>query len=285
MQVGVDVGGTKIEAALIEDLNILRKVKRKTEAEKGKEAVLKNIVASINEVFSPSVTAIGVGIAGPTNPDKGVLLESPHIPCLVNFPLRDFLEKEFKAKVVVDNDARMFTLGEYDLYRKNMVGLTLGTGIGGAAVVDDVMEANPKTAGEEIGHLKIVENGRRCSCGARGCLEAYASGSAIEKRYREFAGKKLTAKEIAEKAAKGNKVAGKVVEEAGKYLGRGLVKILERHSPDVIVIGGSVSNTIGLIETAIEEFKKIKPEAKVRIEKSKMRNAALSGAALRSRQV
>ncbi len=269
--IGVDVGGSKIEAALVSESKIVKKVKRKTEAAKGREAVLKNIISAIGAVFEPSVSAIGIGIAGPVNPEKSVVVESPHIPCLVNVPVKEILEKTFKVKVALDNDARMFALGAHRIYgARNMVALTLGTGVGGAAIVNNELEKNPRKASEEIGHIIIKKNGRRCACGARGCLEAYVSGETIALRYEHLAGKKASAKEIAEAAKKGDKTAKKVIKEARDYLGRGLSMIVKKYNPEIIVVEGGVSN-----------IREIFPDSEVKIVKSKQ-NLALLGAAVRA---
>lgn len=269
--IGVDVGGSKIEAALVSELKIVKKVKRKTEAAKGREAVLKNIISAIEKVFDSSVSAIGIGIAGPVNPEKNIVVQSPHIPCLVNVPVKEILEKTFKVRVALDNDARMFTLGAHRIYgAKNMVALTLGTGIGGAAIVNNKLEKNPRTAGEEIGHITIEKNGRRCACGARGCLEAYASGEAIALSYERLTGKKASAKEIADAARKRDKTAEKIIKEARDYLAKGLSMISEKYNPEIIVVGGGVSN-----------MREIFPDSEVKLVKSRQ-NLVLLGAAMRA---
>lgn len=282
MQVGVDLGGSKIEAALIENDRVLKRARRRTEANKGRDVVLNNIADAIAEVFTKGVNAIGVGVAGPVNPVRSVMTQSPHIMCLVDFPLKDFLGKKFRVKVAIDNDARMFTLGvlefEYPGIR-NLVGLTLGTGVGGTAVVDGEMEKNPSDTSEEIGHIIIEKGGRRCACGARGCLEAYTSGRAIEKRYHELSGISLDAKAIAEKADGGDDKAKQSIEEAGHNLARGFVRIMKKYSPEVIVVGGGLAEAEDILLIADREFRRMRPDAKVKIVKSKLRDAPLLGAA------
>ncbi len=282
MQVGVDIGGSKIEAARVEDGRVLKKARRLTEAEKGRDAVLNNIIDAIAEVFSRDVDAIGVGIAGPFDSKKQVMTQSPHIPCLVNFPLKNFLEEKFKVKVAIDNDARMFTLGvsEFEFRGANsLVGLTLGTGVGGTAIINGRMEDNPRDTSGEIGHIIIEEHGKPCACGARGCIEAYTSGGAIEARYKELSGRSLDAKTITGRARDGESKAKQVIEEAGYYLAKGFVKILEKYRPEVIAIGGGVAEAEDMLRVAKMEFKKMRPGAKVRIAKSKLMDASLLGAA------
>ncbi len=282
MQIGVDIGGTKIEAALVENGRVLKKARRMTEAEKDRDAVLANLVNAISEVFSPEVEAIGVGVAGPVDPKKSILTQSPHIPCLMGFGLKEFLMEKFKVKVAIDNDARMFTLGVLEFEYpgvKNLVGLTLGTGVGGTAVVNGKMEENPRDTSGEIGHLIIEERGRLCACGSRGCLEAYTSGGAIEARYMELGGEALDTKSIAERATKGEGKARQVWEEAGLYLAKGFVRIARKYRPEVIVVGGGVAEVEEVLRIAMMEFRKIMPEAKVKIAKSKLRDASLLGAA------
>jgi predicted NBD/HSP70 family sugar kinase len=199
------------------------------------------------------------------------MVQSPHIPCLVNVPVKEILEKTFKVRVALDNDARMFALGAHRIYRaKNMVALTLGTGIGGAAIVNNKLEKNPRTAGEEIGHVTIEKNGRRCACGARGCLEAYASGEAIALRHEQLGGKKASAKKIADAARKGDKTAEKIIKEARDYLAKGLSIIAEKYNPEIIVVGGGVSN-----------IREIFSDSEVKLVKSRQ-NLVLLGAAMRA---
>lgn len=282
MLMGVDVGGTKIEVALVKGDKVVKKTRRQTEADKGSDAVLNNIADATAEVFSDDVETMGVGLAGPFDPEKGVMIQSPHISCLVGFPIRDHLEERFKVRVAVDNDARMFTRGVLEFEYKgvrNLVGLTLGTGVGGAVVIDGKMEENPRETSEEVGHMVVEEGGRNCACGGRGCIEAYASGRAMEERYVELTGKSLDAKGIVEKADGRDEAAKRVVEEAGAYLARGFAAIVDKSRPEVIAIGGGVSEATALLRIAWAEFDKLRPNVRVRIEKSRLKDATLLGAA------
>ncbi|MFQ5815242.1 MAG: ROK family protein [Candidatus Hydrothermarchaeaceae archaeon] len=282
MLVGVDVGGTKIEVSLVKGDKVVKKTRRQTEADKGSDAVLNNIADAIVEVFSDDVEAVGVGLAGPFDPEKGVMIQSPHISCLVGFPIGDHLEERFKVRVAVDNDARMFTRGVLEFEYKgvrNLVGLTLGTGVGGAVVTDGKMEENPRETSEEVGHMVVEEGGRNCACGGRGCIEAYASGRAMEERYMELTGESLDAKSIVEKADGRDEAAKRVVEEAGAYLARGFAAIVDKFKPEVIAIGGGVSEATALLRIARVEFDKLRLNVRVRIEKSRLKDATLLGAA------
>jgi glucokinase len=282
MLVGVDVGGSKIEAALVDGDKIIKKARRATEADKGKNTVLSNITDAIAEIFSGEVEAIGVGLAGPFDPEAEVLTMSPHIPCLIGYPVKTYLEGQFKVKVALDNDARMFTRGVHEFeYNdvKNLVGLTLGTGVGGAVIIDGILQDNPRDTSEELGHMVIVKDGRRCACGEHGCIEAYASGGAVESMFNELTGISLEAKTIIELAS-GDKEAKKVIEAAGVHLAKGFAVIVDKYNPEVIAIGGGVSEAKELLRIARLEFGKMRPYALVRIEKPKLKDASLLGAAL-----
>src|SRR5213083_2192309 len=198
--IGVDLGGTKISAgALSEDgthTTGMRSVA--TQPELGAEGVVDRIVGVIEGVILDTINetgatrkdflGIGVGAPGPLDRDEGIVVVAPNLGWR-DFPLRDRITKRLKLAVTLDNDANCATVGEWWLGAarggRNVVGITIGTGIGGGLIINgDLYHGSSDVAGE-IGHTTIDVNGRHCKCGNYGCLEAYASGPAIATRARE----------------------------------------------------------------------------------------------------
>lgn len=284
MLVGVDVGGTKIRAGLVKNGKVIKDVKLLTEADKGREQVIKKIIKCIKECISKEVKAIGIGLPGAVNPERDAVVYLPNIPSLNNTNLKKILEKEFSKKVVLGNDSNAFALAESVSGAgkgfNNVIGLTLGTGVGGGLVINKKVYTGACCAGE-AGHIIIVNNGRKCRCGAKGCLEEYVSARAINRYSRELIGKELAPKIVEDKAREGDEDAVKVYQRAGSYLGAGLVTINNLLHPDVIVIGGGLSKAGSLIlKSARKRLKKegfFKPS---RVVKSKLgSNAGVIGAA------
>lgn len=240
MIIGVDIGGTNIRAGLVKDNKILKYISIPTQAKDGKNIVINNILYIISKLFNKEVNAIGIGCPGPLN-KKGVIIKTPNLP-FKNFDLRKLVEKKFKVPVFIENDANCFTLGEAIIGKgKNfnyVVGLTLGTGVGGGIVINKKIYRGKSFAGE-LGHIVINFNGPKCSCGNNGCLEAYVSSYGVM-RYAMV--KTKTPKKLYEEALKGNKKAVDTFKEMGFYLGIGIINIVNILNPEIVVIGGQLSN-------------------------------------------
>src|SRR5919206_4275048 len=195
--VGVDLGGTNIVVgAMLEDGSqeiALRS--ESTHAERGAEAVVDRIVSMIAQVISDVISScgakpqdflgVGVGAPGPLDRERGIVVVAPNLGWH-DFPLRDEISERIRLPVTLDNDANCATVGEW--WRgaaqgaRNVVGLTIGTGIGGGLIFNGRLYHGASDMAGEIGHTTIDSNGRRCKCGNYGCLEAYASGPAIAER-------------------------------------------------------------------------------------------------------
>ena len=264
--VGVDMGGTKILAAVINGKGeIVQQAKTATKPKKGPDGVIKRIERCIREAIDgaelePSqIRAIGIGSPGPLDPETGVIIFAPNLGWS-NVPLKAKLETIFGIPTFVDNDVNVGTLGEYAFGAgqgvKNLVGIFVGTGIGGGIILDGkLFHGINKTAGE-IGHMIVDANGPRCGCGNFGCLEAVASRTGITKALQKAILKKgqksellklnggkldqIRSQAIAKAVKRGDKPTVKVMQRAGKYLGISVASIVHFLNPEMIVFGGGV---------------------------------------------
>jgi glucokinase len=269
--VGVDLGGTNIAAGAlpIDGSAVLAFGSRLTRAELGDVAVADRIVEAIEDVIADVMKetgaarsdflGVGLGAPGPLDREKGIVIVAPNLGWR-NFPLRDRIASAVKLPATLDNDANCATVGEWwcgaARGARNVVGLTIGTGIGGGLILNgDLYHGSSDVAGE-IGHTTIDSTGRRCKCGNYGCLEAYASGPAIAERAREaLAGdeasmlprmvggdlEKITARTVYDASLRGDETAREVVRETARFLGTGLANLLNIVNPDVVVLAGGVT--------------------------------------------
>ena len=257
--VGVDLGGTKIYTALVDlDGNIVKEVTVKTEAQKGDSVVLEKIINTIDDVLTGTdikeVKAIGVGSPGPLDVENGLIVYTPNLP-FKNFNIVKPIKEKYKIDTYLDNDANVATLSEYMFGAgkgsKNMVFVTVSTGIGGGAILNGSLFRGSTSNALEIGHITVMKGGPRCGCGNTGCAEALASGTAIMKRAKEALESKVetslrnyeevTAQEVFLEAEKGDKVSKDILNDALSYLGITISNIANSFDPDKIIIGGGVS--------------------------------------------
>jgi len=213
--------------------------------------------------------AIGVAVPGPLNVRTGVVYAAPHVKAWRSFTLRRNLERVLKRTVIVENDANAWTLGEY--WRgaargcKNVVLLTLGTGIGGGLIVDGKLVHGRSGMAAELGHVCVEEEGMPCDCGARGCLEAYASASGLcgllkQRLYVEESelpaqyldrGGEFSARGLTRAARGGDTLAIEMFEVAGRYLGIAIASFINTFNPEKVVIGGGVAGALSLMRRAM----------------------------------
>lgn len=314
--VGVDMGGTKILSAVIDaEGNILGTAKLSTKADEGTTAVIDRIAESIEKaidksnVENASIQAIGIGAPGPLDPETGVVIFAPNLGWR-DVPLKTELEARTGLPTFVDNDVNVGTLGEHAFGAaqgvENVVGIFVGTGIGGGIILKgELFHGASKTAGE-IGHIIVKAGGPRCGCGARGCLEAVASRTAMAKQFRKAIQKKgkksvltkLTNGDLSVirsgvlvKAIRANdKLTLKVFKKATKYLGIGIGSIVNFLNPEMIVLGGGVVEAlddtfIDNIRTYVEKYALPDTLNGVRIVRAKLGdNSGILGAAALARQ-
>lgn len=269
--VGVDLGGTNlvVGATSADGSRQFGMYTVPTRADLGADAVVARIAEQIERVISEASAAlgtprnhclgVGIGSPGPLNRDTGVVIFTPNLGWR-DFPLRDRVQDAVRLPASLDNDANCATLGEWWLGAargaRHVVGLTLGTGIGGGLILDGRLYHGISDVAGELGHMTIDSNGRRCGCGNYGCLEAYASGSAIAERAREalaggepsilpqLAGgdlSRITAALVYGAAKDGDAMAVEVVRDTAKFLGIGVANLLNALNPEVVVLAGGVT--------------------------------------------
>jgi len=279
---GVDLGGTKIAAALATTQGeIVARGRRPTPAQAGPDAVINSVCATINEVLSakelrPSrLSGIGIAAAGVIDSANGKVIFSPNLPAWHEVPLREAIEQRFGIPAYLGNDANLAALGEwrFGVEKKvaNLIYITVSTGIGGGIIADGKLYTGACGAAGEIGHMTIDVNGPRCRCGNIGCWETLASGTALAreavKRITEGARtsiielvggdvSKIDAKIVGLAAKQGDELAQELVSRLGYYFGVGLANLVNIFNPELILVGGGVAK-IGalLLQPAIKIVK------------------------------
>ena len=266
--IGIDLGGTNVFSVLVtEKGKILAEKHFPTMGANGPDFVIKNIADNVKEMVESAgyslkqVWRAGVGSPGPLDSKKGIIMGAVNLPGWTHVKLKDKLEKLLGVKVGVDNDANCAVYGEKWLGAakgaKNVVGLTLGTGVGGGLIVDGVMVRGANYNAAEIGHISLDPMGRKCKCGALGCFEQYASASAIAESAKERIRKgaqsiitemvkgdlnKVTSKTVFEAMVSGDKTAVETWDEFIRYLAAGTANTMNFMNPEVVVIAGGVIN-------------------------------------------
>lgn len=283
--IGIDIGGTKINTILYDGKKIKRQVILKTS--KNKKSFLNQIVDSIQIVASGfskrDIKGIGIGVPGILDGKKEKIISLPNLKGMENFPLKNFIKRRHNLKIVLENDVNCMTLAESKIGQgrgvQNMVCLALGTGIGGGIMINKKIYTGRGNA-PEPGHITINENGLKCSCGNYGCLEEYFSGRAISMEAKK-AGLPTHPLQVETLAKKGNKKAREIYKKLGKHLGIGLSNIIKILDPEIVILGGGVSNAYNLfMPSTLAEVKKRMHFAPCRIVKSKLNSAGAIGAAL-----
>jgi len=259
MIIGIDLGGTKIAAALVTPTGkIVTDVQIPTEAHKGQKQVIEHIKKAAYALIKGQkahISCIGIGVPGPVLYEKGVVIEPPNLPGWKRVNLKKILEKEFKVPVSLDNDANCAALAEayFGAGKKarNFIYITVSTGIGGGIIIDRKLYRGAIGAAGEFGHMVIDPKGPLCGCGNHGCFEALASGSAIKRMY----GMDALSVELA--ARQGEPKAKKVVATIAHNLAIGIANLVNIFNPEIVIIGGGVSKMRELLLTPIrQEFKK-----------------------------
>ena len=247
-------------AVLAGDGGILARVASATPAQEEPAVLIRHLAETVREVrqgfAGRPVLGLGVAAPGPLDPKAGVVFEAPNLPRWENVPLAKELESLTGLRVKIGNDANLAGLAEARCGAgkgaRNLVYLTVSTGVGSGILVDGRLLLGERGVAAEAGHMALSMDGPLCSCGNRGCLEAYASGTSLVRRAREAMGagrpsalarypEGLAAADIAAAADAGDELAQQLIEEAGTALGFGVRNLLHLFNPSVVVIGGGVS--------------------------------------------
>lgn len=261
--VGIDIGGTNIRAALLdEDRNILEKIKIKNEVDKGPEYNLNKIINHINENWvSKDIRGIGVGCPGPLNIKTGTILKAPNLRGWDNFNVKKYLEENTSLKTEVNNDANVAGLAEAIIGSakgaESVFYITVSTGVGGAFIIDNKIINGANSFAGEICNLIINEDKYSHSGLVKGGLEGQCSGPNIARIASEKLEKIVDTPEVFELYKKNNKVAIEVVNELCENLSKGISNIISVVDPEVIVLGGSVVlYNKNLLKIIIEKVRK-----------------------------
>ena len=276
--IAVDLGGTNIKTALINSNGkIIKKYETSTEAKKGTKAVINNIISSIKHIKKGKIIGIGIGSPGPLNHKTGVITNPVNLP-FRDTPLKDIMEKKLKLKTFLDNDANCFALAEAMFgsgkYYENVVGITLGTGVGGGIVINKNIYHGRNNAAE-LGHTTIKYDGPKSRCKNHGCIETHVAARGITRMYG-----KSNPYSIYKLTLKGNKKAIKTYRDMGYLLGIGLTNIMYAFDPDIIIIGGKISNSWNYFSKSMNKAVKKRYFSKpCKIVKSKLKDPGILGAA------
>jgi glucokinase len=290
---GVDAGGTLTKlVAVTGSGRLIGEGEFPTLPEEGPKAFVRRLsreVRSFERGLGADLKAVGMAIAGDVDPSAGRIRRSPNLSRFERFPLRDALRRALRRPVELHNDANMAAWGAYAVgsgrKKRHVAAITLGTGVGGGAVSDGKLLEGATGSALELGHTRVeFPGGRRCSCGARGHLEAYAGSYGILSLYREFSGRRVAEpKDVSEAAARGDRAARKAWRIAGEALAVGAANLVYLFNPDEIVFTGGVSRAGKLFLDPIRRaFKKESfrgPFGRVRLRVSRLKGLGALGAA------
>ncbi len=281
--VGVDLGGTKILAGVFkrDSLAGVGTAKLSTKAQRGVEEVVERIARCVQDAADEAdltmkqIAGVGIGAPGSVDFEAGSVIFAPNLVGWKDVPLKKDLEKQLGVPVFVENDCNISALGvfaaELKSKPKSMVGMFVGTGIGGGLIINgELYSGHGHTAGE-VGHMVLEVNGPKCGCGNKGCLEALASRTAIFQQIRagikdgqktlltEMLGEELEdlrSGDLRKAIRRGDKFVERIIEEASEYLGIATANLVNILNPEVVVLGGGVVEALAdemmgvIVETA-----------------------------------
>lgn len=276
LAIGIDIGGTKILGGLVDEHGRVVEEVRVPSPAQDPEALVSAVIQLINELqaFAHDAQVVGAGVAGAgfIDANQSTVLYAPNLNWR-NEPLRDKLQQHLKIPIVIENDANAAGWAEFKFGAgrgaKDMIMLTLGTGVGGAVVSDFKLRRGGFGIAGELGHVRVVQDGRLCGCGMRGCVEQYSSGTAVLKAARKLAQSdgpagarlrelqaangELTGREVYQAILEGDSAALGLLRDAASYLGQAIGTMVAVLDPQVVVIGGGLSETSDLILDPIRE--------------------------------
>jgi glucokinase len=266
-----DLGGTHLRVALIDATGAIHsQVKQKSPKGDSPMCVVEALLDAARECGADTehdVVAASVMVPGTVDKQNAVVVRAPNLPCLNNFALKAVLEEKSGRPVVLENDANAAAVGEMWLGAargcKDVICITLGTGVGGGVILDGKLWRGSQGSAGEVGHATVEPFGSlKCKCGNTGCLEMFASATAIVRMAKEglqrypksmLAGQSLTAVGVYEAGRKGDELAIEVFRVVGTYLGVGVANLINLFNPEIIVIGGGVSGGWDLFKRYVYE--------------------------------
>lgn len=245
-KIGIDLGGTKIEGILLDDkLNVIERKRIPTQQEKGYKSIINSIASLVNELKTKATDNVTIGLCTPGAISKKTgLIKNSNTQCLIGMPLQEDLTQILQQEISIENDANCFAIAEAIFgAAKNynvVFGVIMGTGIGGGIVFNKKIHKGRTYIAGEWGHHTLRINGNKCYCGKLGCVETYISGPALEKRWTKLTGKTEPLQSIVQNLD--NKEGLQWKNEFLENFGIGLANVIDILDPDVIVLGGGVSN-------------------------------------------
>lgn len=250
---GIDIGGTKIAVAAVSlQGEILARTEIETRAAEGAPRVIARLCDAIRSIQrNDELLGIGIGCTGPVDPRTGHVMNPYTLPTWDDVDIVSPLIDVFHTRVVLENDCDAAALGEHWVgggrAANNFVYITVGTGFGAGLILNHKLYRGVGMVAGEVGHMTIEHNGVPCYCGSRGCLEMYTAGPAIAKAYQnKTATQNVSAREVSERAQRGDADARAVIEQTAYYLGIGIGNLITILAPDVIVLGGGVMQSFDL---------------------------------------
>jgi predicted NBD/HSP70 family sugar kinase len=248
LAIGVDLGGTKVEACLVDETReILARKRRPSEPGLGRERVVANILELIGETAGTArYEAVGMGTPGTYHPVDDIMYGAPHTPLYERPGLISLLRSKLQVPLIIENDANCLALAEFFAQchgrYSTVMAVILGTGMGSGLVLGNRLHRGPNGNAGEIGHTSVDIDGRACECGRRGCGEAYLSGPSLTRRYAELSGDMLSTEKIFEQFENGDPHARRVFEESFRVMGELFANCVNALDLEAIVLGGGVSN-------------------------------------------
>jgi glucokinase len=310
---GVDLGGTKIDTALVDRHGqIVASHYRLWQAAKTPAQALADVADSARiclQKAGQKASGLGIGVAGQIDKVRGIVRRSPNLPDWQDVPLKEKLEQALGLPVTVNNDAKAIVWGEWKHGAgqgcRDLVCLFVGTGIGGGVISGGRLIEGPSNTAGELGHLTVVAGGRQCHCPNEGCLEAYAGGWAIAERTQDIVRSnsqggellaglaggidKITAATVAQAYVQNDPLAYRMVKDTSKFLAAGMVSIVNAFNPALIILGGSVilgiPDLVGMVEKRVREHALQTPLEDLKIVTAALGNkAGVIGAAALARE-
>ncbi len=261
---GIDVGGTNVKLGVVDNQGkiITRRNLVTGEHVHSKAQLIQAFIDGINTLMmqhrlSPKdFSGIGIGLPGLVDPIKGVVLFLPNIPGWKNVPLKKILEQAVKIPVFIENDVNLIAMGEWKFGAgkgsRNMICMTLGTGVGGGLILNNELYRGEGFAAGEIGHIPLNEEGPACNCGGFACFEGAVGNRQLTEKTKKTFGIELSPQQIGDLAGQNDPRAIKFWEETGVRIGNGLTGVVNLLNPPLIVIGGGVSNNYAFLAKTIK---------------------------------
>ena len=270
--IGIDLGGTNVRLGLVENGEILNLISKKIPSQESQEIILNEIIDSLSEIINVNVTSIGIGVPSIVDIKKGIVYEVHNIPSWKEVHLKDILENKFNIPTYINNDVNCFVLGEKYFGKavnyNNIVGLALGTGLGGGIIIDGKLYSGKNGGAGEFGLMNYKDKN----------YESYCSGQFFRKVHD------VKGEELLEQAEQGDNAAIQIFNEFGEHIGNLINSIMYGLNPELFLLGGSVSNAYSFFEKSMfsviknHEFKTQLSD--VKIKRSNLKHAAVLGASV-----